>query len=268
MTGGTSSVKRNQSVEKVISIIETMARARGPMRLQQVATDVSLPPSTVLRFLGTLMDADYVTQDSDTLRYSLTLKFCRLADLVRAQITIRDVVHPHLVEMADACGESTCLAIEEDKMVVYIDVVDGPDSMLQTLQRIGKRAPMHSTGVGKALLADFTRAQLDSLIAEHGLERLTDHTITRSERLEEELAIVRRQGYALDNEECESGVRCVAASVRDFSGKAVACISVSGPVTRMDSEKVSRCAEVIGSTADIISRRLGYELSPAPAVDE
>ena len=252
-------LKKNQSVEKVLAIVETMARARGAMRLQDLATAVGLPASTVLRFLATLADADYVMQDADTLRYALTFKFCHIADLISSQLNIRDTVHPYLETLADRCGESSSLAVEQDGMVVYVDVVDGPDSMLQTLQRIGKRAPLHSTGVGKTLLLDRDPHGISRLIAERGLERLTPKTITTREALDAELERCRRRGYALDDEECEQGVRCVAAPLRDYKGRIVGSISVSGPVARLSRQKMALVTRAVLENAVELSRKLGYE---------
>ncbi len=256
------SAKRNQSVEKMLTIVETMAGARGPMRLQDIAAAAELPASTALRFLVTLMGRGYVTQDRETLRYCLTLRLCHLADLVKGQVSIREAARPHLVSLAARCGESTCLAIEQDRTVVYVDVVEGPDSMLRTLQRIGRRAPLHSTGVGKVLLADWTPEAVGRLVAEAGLEALTPRTLTRLDGLLAELDRVRRTGFAVDNEECEQGVRCVAAPVRDFTERVVASVSVTGPSTRMSEAKIEAIRPVLAEAALEISRRLGSRAAP------
>lgn len=249
--------KRNQSVEKMLTIVEVMAASHGPMRLQDIAAAADLPASTALRFLVTLMGRDYVSQDRDTLRYSLTLRLCHLADLVKGQVGIREVARPHLVGLAQQCGESTCLAIEQDRTVVYVDVVEGPDSLLRTLQRIGRRAPLHSTGVGKVLLADWAPDAVGKLAAERGLEPLTPRTLTSLDALLAELERVRTAGFALDDEECEMGVRCVAAPVRDFTERVVASVSVTGPATRMSDAKIEQVRSALVESTRQMSRRLG-----------
>jgi DNA-binding IclR family transcriptional regulator len=249
--------KRNQSVEKMLTIVETMACARGPMRLLEIAQAVDLPASTTLRFLVTLMGRDYAVQDRDTLRYSLTLRFCQIADLVKSQVSIRDVARPYLVGLAEKCGESTCLAMEQDRTVVYMDAVEGPDSMLRTLQRIGRRAPLHSTGVGKVLLAGWPPDAVARLSEEVGLEPLTPHTITTLESLQAELGRVREAGFAIDDEECEVGVRCIAVPVSDFTGRVVASVSVTGPATRMTDAKIDAVRGLLLESAGEISRALG-----------
>ncbi len=258
-------VKRNQSVEKVLRIIERMAEIRGPMRLQDIAHFAELPVSTALRFVNTLMHMGYVTQNPETQRYALTFKLCRIAEQIRAGHGIRDIVRPVLEGLTATVGESSCLAVEEAGEVVYIDVIEGPESMLQTLQRIGKRAPLHSTGVGKSLLLNYSQKALEELEKTSGLRPLTTNTLVTLPGLRDELQRVRERGVAIDNEECEEGVRCVAAPVRDYTGNVVCSISLSGPVSRMDDEKLKVVSGLVRTAAEQLSERLGHEqLGSAP----
>lgn len=250
--------KPNQSVEKVLQIVEIMAEEGAPMRLQDLSVRCQMPASTVLRMLNTLALCGYVSQNPDTLRYSLTLKFAHIGSRVCARNSLRDIAHPVLFQLSRRCRESCCLAIEENMEMVYTDVRDGPDNMLKTMQRIGKRAPMHSTGVGKLLLLNYTESQLEGYIVCKGLTALTEHTLTTRETLMEELEEIRRRGYALDNEECELGARCVAAPVRDYTGHIVAGLSVSGPVSRMTEERIESIVPVVVEMADKISQQMGY----------
>ncbi|MDR1315586.1 MAG: IclR family transcriptional regulator [Spirochaetales bacterium] len=252
-------VKKNLSIGKALQIIETMAGHNGSMRLQEVANSVSQPPSTTLRFLNTLMDYGYADQDPTNLHYFLTMKFCHIGNLISRQIKMREVVRPFLEALSRKFGESTCLAISQENYVVYIDVVDGPDHILQTLQRIGKIAPLHSTGVGKCLLLDYTEGEISKLAAK-GLTVLTKNTIKSESELITELSKVRKQGYGEDNEECEIGVRCVATPIRDYSGKVIAAISTSGPTHRMSAEKLKLIRAELPATAAGISKRMGYEV--------
>jgi len=254
-----ATTKRNQSIAKALQIVEVMADAEGPMRLQDVGKNVKLPASTVLRFLKTLMDHGYVEQNPKTLQYYLTLKFCQLSERIKRQIKIRDIAHPLLVDLSRELREATSLAVARDGQVVYVDVVEGPDHMLQTLQRIGKIAPMNSTGVGKALMQDYSGDEISALVTTHGLPKLTPNTIGSKRALIKELSQVREQGYATDNEECEIGVRCVAAPIRDYSGAVVAAISASGPVGRLTPPRAKKAAPRIIEAANEVSRQLGYE---------
>lgn len=253
------SVKNNQSVEKVLQIIETMAKNREPLRLQDVALMVDMPASTTLRFLNTLMKQGYVNQDPLTSRYFLTLKFTYIGSLVSSQISIRDIAHPYLTELSKKCNESVCLGIEQDMEIVYIDVIDGPDGMLKITQRIGKLAPIHSTGIGKLLLLNYDMKQLDRIIAIKGLKALTPNTIISKNELLKELETIKTQGYALDDEECELGARCISAGIKDYTGKYVAGISVSGPTTRLTMENIKTIKNVVIEIADKISEQLAYK---------
>ena len=250
--------KKNQSVEKAFQIIEVMAKNPGPMRLMDIAKGVQLPASTVLRFMSTLTSCGYIGQNPETSKYFLTVKLANIGNKVISQLSIRDVIRPFLMELSEKCHESVCLAIEDDMMAVYIDVVEGPDKMLRTLQRIGKSAPLHSTGVGKLLLLNYDEIRLETLLNIKGFSMLTNKTITTLEALMNELEKIKKQGFAIDDEECELGARCVAAPIRDFSGKVIACISVSGPTSRITWEKVDSIKEIIIDISNRISNTLGY----------
>lgn len=253
-----STFQSNQSVEKVLQIIETLAMNHGPMRLQDISEKLNIPGSTAMRFLKTLVQQNYVSQSPETLRYALTLKVCHIGDLAGAQFNIRDVARPALRELSARFGESSCLAIEENLSAVYLDVAEGADSILKVTQRIGKIAPLHCSGVGKSLLLSFSAENLDRLIAERGLPRLTDHTITTKEALLEELARIRQAGVSLDLEECELGASCIAAPIRDYTGRVAASISVTGPTSRMTREKMALIEPVLLEKAAQISAQLAY----------
>ena len=250
---------KNQSVERTFQIIEIMAQGTPSMRLLDIAEKTQLPNSTVLRFLKTLMLYNYVRQDSETLRYSLSLKFCHIGYMISSQLSIRDIVRPYLIGLSKKCQESTCLAQEEDMTVMYIDAVDGPDNMLKTLQRIGKRAPLHCTGVGKLMLLNYDYAKLDLLIAKYGLISMTPNTITNKDDLLAELSKVSENDFALDDEECELGARCLAAPIRDYTGNVIAAISVSGPTNRMTMKKIDEFKTYISEISCNISKALGYK---------
>lgn len=250
--------KKNQSVEKVFQIIEAMADSKGPMRLQDISKKVKYPASTVLRMLSSIIELGYVYQDKETSKYSLSLKFCKIGESVRSQFSISEIVHPYLVELSERCQESACFAIEQDMMAIYLDAVEGPNNMLKTLQRIGRSAPLHSTGVGKLMLLNYDDNKLSELVKQKGLIKLTDKTFTTLESLKAELEVIRKQGYAFDNEECEIGARCVAAPIRDYTGKVIAGISVSGPISRITWEKVDTIIKVITEISETISQKLAF----------
>lgn len=250
--------KLNQSVEKTLQIIEILAKERAAMRLQDIAAACGMPASTALRMLNTLLVYGYINQDPNTLQYSLSLKFAQIGSIACETVSLRDVAHPFMVQLSRSSGESSCLAVEENMEVVYTDVQEGPDSMLKIMQRIGKRAPMHATGIGKLLLLNYSDEAIDRFISEKGLPVLTPNTLANKQALLKELERIRGQGYALDNEECELGARCVAAPIRDYTGRIVAGISVSGPLTRLSMNDIQKITPLVMEAAENISRLLAY----------
>ena len=249
----------NQSLEKGLRIIEFMAEHKKPVRLQDISKALNFAPSTMLRFLTSLENMKYVKQDPDTLRYALTLKISKIGSMVSSSNRIRDIVHPYLVELSDLVQEYSCLAIEENNRVVYVDVVSGPANTLRVMQRIGKEAPLHCTGVGKLLLLNYDADKLNRITEQLGMEKLTYNTIETLPALRNELDKVRKQNFAVDDEECEIGARCVAAAIRDYTGQVIAAISVSGPVARMTMQKIEDVKQHVKNTAQEISEALGYE---------
>lgn len=259
MKGSEKTTRPNQSSEKLLAVMELLSMQEEPVKLQTLANQLSMNVSTVLRFLTALQNKGYVTQDADSGRYYLTYKICRLANRVASHIDFRNLAAPFLRSISQIFGESANLSIEQNHMVVYIEVVNGPNQMLTTLQRIGNIAPLHCTGVGKLFLLNYSVAQIDHLIAQKGLQKFTDNTLTTKQALLDALDAARKNGYAFDNEECEIGARCVAAPIRDFSGKVVAALSVSGPSTRMTDDLIFGKLPFLLDAAAQISLRLGFQ---------
>lgn len=247
----------NQSVYKVLRIMELLAEEREPMRLLDISKSLKINSSTALRFLATLEKYGYVTQEKDTSKYYLTFKICTLANKVSSGIDIRDTVRPYLKQLSKVFGESTCLGVEQDMKIVYIDVVEGPDQMLRSMQRIGNIAPMHCTGIGKLFLLNYSDLEVDKFIEIIGLKRFTENTLTSKEQLLDELAKIRECGYAYDNEECEIGARCVAFPIYDYTNKVVAGMSITGPSSRLTDSFINSRLQYLDKAATEISQKMG-----------
>ncbi|WP_411677165.1 IclR family transcriptional regulator [Caproicibacter sp.] len=251
-------LKKNQSVEKAFRILEAMASCREPVQLRRLAELTGCPPSTAIRFLRTLMKLGYVRQDPETQKYFLTFQLCRLAGQIRDANPLNRIARPVMKELSVQCGESVCLAVEQENRAVYVEVVDGPDQLVRSLQRIGSSSPLYCTGVGKLFLLNRSREELALFFREETLERFTRNTMTEPEAIFTELEAIRRRGYAFDNEECEIGARCVAFPVRDFTGKIAAGLSVTGTVFHIDDKFIEKTAPIIRAAAEEISGILGY----------
>jgi DNA-binding IclR family transcriptional regulator len=251
-------VKKNQSLRKAIQILEGLTKIHTPARLQDISRSLGIPQSTVLRFLSTYIDFGYVSQDPATSSYYLTLKLADIGSRVKDNFPLRGSLEKYVGQISHHFNEAASLCVARDMQMVYIATAEGPGRMLQTLQRIGRIGPMHATGVGKLHLMDYSAEQLEELKQRYSLPQYTLHTITTLEDLKKEIERIRKQQYAIDDEECEEGVRCVAVPVRDYTGAVVAALSVSAPVTRLDHKRI---AEEIGFLHDIsarASRELGW----------
>lgn len=249
----------NQSAEKMLVMLEYLAGQSEPIRLLDISKDLGVNVSTALRFLTALINKGYVTQEEGTSRYYMTYKICALANRVSVHMDIRSIVKPYMEQLSQLFGESVCLAIEESRKVVYIEVVEGSGQMLRTMQRIGNVAPMHCTGIGKLLLLNYSDAELDQLIETEGLERYTEYTLVSKSQLTEELSKIRRQGVAYDNEECELGARCVAGPIYDSSGRVVAGVSVTGPTNHLADEFIAERLGEFRRIMEEISFKMGYK---------
>lgn len=253
------SVKKNQSLKKALDILEVMVDLTAPARLQDIAQKADMSPSTVLRFLNTFIDFGYAKQDPDTSLYYLTLKLADLGNRNRINYPFQGSLRKYIKDIAIHFNESSSLCIEDNMQMVYIATEEGPAHMLQTLSRIGRIAPMHSTGVGKIFLTQYSDAKLDELVKKRGLAKLTEKTITSLPELKAEIEKVRKQGYAFDEEECEIGVRCVAVPIKEYSGKIVAAMSISAPITRLTYERTNEIIRYLLDLSEQASAELGYK---------
>lgn len=235
-----------------------MCSSQGPMRLIDIASAVDMPASTTLRMLNTLIKMGYAYQDNMK-HYGLTLRLLQIGQHVKENFPYYELIHPCLVQLAKETGETCCVANLQNHKVHYFDVVMGSkNGTLVIRQRIGGSAYMHCTGSGKVFLCQYTNKQMDEFIAECGLPSFTKNTITDRAALKKELERCNREGYALDDEEVEIGMRCLAVPIKDPSGKVIFSMSMSGPISRMSME---RCTEqlvpMLQATAAQASKLIG-----------
>lgn len=248
----------NQSTDKVIQLIEYLAKAGEPRRLQQISEDLGTNSSTTLRFLTSLLRNGYVAQDEETKQYALTMKICSLSHRLLQSVDIVEVVKPYLKQMSTLFSEVTCLSVKQNNHVIYIATNDGPDQMLKSFVHIGKRAALHCTGTGKLFLSVYTDNELVEYLKTNDNIRLTPNTICTFEELRKELDSIRECHYSIDNEECEIGMRCLAVPIYDYTNKIVAGISVTGPTQRMTDELIRQNLPQLQEVAMKVSEKLGY----------
>jgi DNA-binding IclR family transcriptional regulator len=215
----------NLSSDKLLRIIEYMSACRLPVRLKDISDNLGISQPTVVRYLRTMCDQGYAYHDDHTGYYAMTWKICRLSSSLESNLVLRSMAGSLLSDFANTNNIGVLLAVERDSMLTYLDLVGAPHGSVDTMLRIGKDAPMHSTGSGKVLLSAMPRSRVDRILETTGLVQLTPYTITTREDLYAELDQVRIRGYALDNEECEIGHRCVSVPLYDYTGTVAAAIS-------------------------------------------
>lgn len=252
-------LKLNQSVEKAFAIIEIMSKGNREMKLQDIAREADLPQATALRIIYTLMTLGYVLQNEDTLKYSLSLKFCYIGSRIESQLDIRFLVKPHLIEISRLSGEASCLSVEDNGDLLYVESVDGEDNILTITQKIGKRAPLYCTGAGKIYLAKMSKDELEIYLNHHSLIKLTEHTKTTRVQIYEELNKITIDGYSIDDEECELGVKCIAMPIRNYRQEIIATMSVTGPASRLTDEKMELIKKFLLEKQKEVESVLAYQ---------
>ncbi|WP_258359270.1 IclR family transcriptional regulator [Moorella sulfitireducens] len=246
------------SVEKSIKILETLAMTTEGIGLSDLSRRLGLNKSTVYRMLTTLKAYGYVDQEPTTGKYILGLKILELSSGLLERLDVRTVAHPYLKELAARSQEVAHMVVRDGNEAVYIDKVEG-NRTIRMYSQIGRRVALHSTAVGKAILAFLPSEEVEKIITSTGLPRFTARTISTMAALQAELARVRECGYAVDDGENEEGIRCVGAPIFDYRGQVVAALSISGPSIHVTMERLPELAQLARHASEEISRRLGYK---------
>lgn len=236
-----------QVADRLFQTMEVLASS-GPIGLMELAGTLDLNKSTVHRILNSLIYMGYVKQNPETSKYSLSFKIWDLANQLLTQTDIVDIARPHLKELVAKCGETVHLVQIDGLKAVYIDKVESYTNSVRLVSKVGKSIPLYCSGVGKALLAEMNLDTAKDIWDRSDIKELTEHTITDFDALKERLAQVREQGYALDDEENELGVRCIAACIKDYKGKPKYAFSISAPVNRMSDERIAELAKDVLAT--------------------
>jgi DNA-binding IclR family transcriptional regulator len=250
-----SQAKTSSSVVRAFALLDLVAAAepRG-VTLAQLAEQVAMAKSSVLRYLATLEELEAVRRDGGG-RFRLGLKLVELAGGLLENDDLRSVAEPLLHELAEVSGETVHLGVASGSEIVYIAKVESRQSV-RLVSRIGARTPTHCSAMGKAYLAALDESGRASLT--QSLPARTPHTITSREALEGELERIRAVGYSIDDEENELGVRCVGAAVVAASGAPLGAVSISGPAARLDRSRAATLGSAAIDTAEQIARQLGH----------
>ncbi|MFF4016479.1 IclR family transcriptional regulator [Streptomyces sp. NPDC001843] len=239
-----------QSLERAFDLLERMADAGGEVGLSELSASSGLPLPTIHRLMRTLVAGGYVRQQANR-RYALGPRLIRLGE--SASRLLGTWARPHLARLVEETGETANVALLDGDEIVYVAQVPSKHSM-RMFTEVGRRVLPHSTGVGKALLADVPDDEVRALLARTGMPAATEKTITTPEGFLAALADVRRQGYAVDDNEQEMGVRCLAVAVP--GSPTATAVSISGPAGRVTEAATERIVPVLRQVAAELSRSL------------
>ena len=246
-----------KSLNKVLDLLELIGEASG-IGIHELSAKTGFPPPTVHRILKTLVERGYLRRNQGNKHYLLSTQFLYFSDRTQQQFDLIPITRPHLEMLSAKTEASANLCIRDNLMVVYIDHVYNHKQILRTFTRLGARAPLYATGVGKIFMTQMTTEELDDYFTRTKMEPYTDHTITDKKTMLAEIGRVREQGYAIDEQERAIGVRCIAAPVHDHNGSIVAAISISGATQFIPSKQIKPLSRFVISSAAQISDELGY----------
>ncbi len=243
------------SLHRGLEVIDCFAM-RGSWSLAELTQHLQQNKATLFRVLHTLEQFGYLAKDAATGRYVPGLRLHTLGSAAVQHETLRWQSLPPLQDLAQATGETVHVGILHDGVVVTVQVVEGTHAV-RMHSIVGKRSPAHASALGKVLLAHLPDAEVEAVLARHGMERYTENTITTPAALREALHRVRQEGYAPDEEEIEIGLRCLAAPITDQTGRPTAALAISAPASRMTQDAVAALLPQVKATAARISRMLG-----------
>lgn len=249
-----------KSVLRALDVLEQLSLRDEEWSITELREELGLPLSTIHRLLDTLVMRGYASQDFQSRRYGPGPQLLAIAERAKLnrRFQLRQLAHQFLMELTATTGETSNLVMPQDGEMVYADQVVGTHSV-RMFAEVGRRVPKYCTGSGKVALAFQDDASLGDYLGSVTLEQRTPKTSTDAEKLHRELVVIRSLGFAIDNEEFERGVRCVAAPVVDSTGACVAALSVSGPAERLTQARAQELGQVVSGIASRCSDRLGHQ---------
>ncbi len=250
-----------QSLARALSLINRIAEAPDEgATLTELAQQVGLPPSTAHRLLLTLEQERYVRFSHDRRIWTIGVQaFMTGCGFIKTR-SLAALARPHLRRLMEECGETVNLALEDQGEAVYLAQVECRQ-MMRVFARPGSRVPMHCSAVGKAIFSATSDKAIAKILHRHGMPRITPKTLTTVSALRAELEKIRAQGYALDDEEHAVGLRCIAAPIFDETGDVIAAVSASGPMARIEEDRIAPLGRMVAESARAISLEMGASAS-------
>ena len=248
-----------QALDRAFAVLDLLGESETPLGLAQVALSLQLHKSTAHRFLMVL-ERHRMVERTTTGKFRLGLRLFDFGNRAIEQYDLRDRAQPHLRRLVTETEETAHLCILEGAHIIYIDKIE-PSRSVRMITRIGATNPVHCTSVGKAILAFLPEDRVADVLRRTRFERFTHRTVATPEALRVELEKTRRRGYAVDDEELEEGLRCIAVPVLDAQRQPVAAVSVSGPSFRVTAQKLPAIANHLLQCVRGISVDMGFTSS-------
>lgn len=246
-----------QSAERIFQVMEVLAD-NGEMGLMELSAALGLHKSTVHRLLMSLIYMGYAKQNEATQKYMLSYKIVNMAGKVLDRTDVLQVAKPYMERLSDLSGEAVHLVQRDDNNILYIYKIEAKVGTIRMVSHVGMVHPMYCSGVGKAIMATLPEDEVQKIWNESIIEKKTDKTITDYAKMQEILEEVRKNGYALDEEENEKGVRCIAACLYGHQKEVKYAFSISGPTSRMTKERVKELSVDVLKVQEELSRELGH----------
>ncbi|MCG8490871.1 MAG: helix-turn-helix domain-containing protein [Sneathiellales bacterium] len=260
MTAPKSSVQNRsgqvQSLTRALNVLNVIAENAPGMTLTGISRALGLAPSTTHRLLTTLQEERYVQYDRDASHWQIGMQAFVTGNGFLSSRDLVSVARPFMRRMMEENGETVNLAISEGDDVIYMAQVESRE-MMRVYSKPGNRVPLHCSGVGKAILMLMTDQDIERIVEDRGLMRLTDKTITALPQLKSELSRSRKQGFALDDEEHAIGLRCVASVIFDEFSEPMAALSISGPAARISTDRLQELGQIVLQFSRDITAALG-----------
>ncbi|MEH7377804.1 IclR family transcriptional regulator [Neobacillus drentensis] len=249
-----------QSVERALKILDLFDEHKSELRITEISEKMGLHKSTVHSLLKTLQEYSYIDQNPEDGKYRLGLKLAERGNLVISNMDIRKTAKKYLLDLSAKTGQTVHMGILDGREGVYIDKVEGDQSIIR-YSRIGRRLPLHSTAIGKVLLAYQPPNEMELLLKNYNYQYQTANTIINEAVFRKEIEKVKQQGYAVDEQENEQGVRCAAVPIFNGKGQVLAAISISTLISRVSDPELHIFIDFLKTSCNELSEqmRYGYE---------
>lgn len=245
------------SVIKAIDVLKVISESGDGLGVTEISNKLNYRVSATYHLVNTLRLCNIIEQDNETKRYRIGFELFRISSMAKSQNSLANIAQSHLDQLKEEVDETSNLVVLNGNYIVYLAQSESRN-LLKMFTQLGAKVPFYCTGAGKVLLAYLPEDIQDYNISKTILKRYTKNTLITAKALKREFETIKAQGYALDNEEREEGVTCIAAPVFDSYGSVLAAISVSGPTSRLREKNMDYIIKNVILTAEDLSFSLGY----------